>query len=93
MSRQRNNFITDRKSLPSDINFTTSLSKENSSIDQQNASNSIENIEKSDINKKIDGNVVFFKKPKFIGTAKEYLNKENPTVRNLNDYKNLNNSL
>ena len=86
MSRKRNNYVTDRKLLPQDINYITNLTEQNLSVDQQNTSNSIGNLDKSEINKKIDGNVLFFKKPKFIGTPKEYSNKENPTVLNFTNY-------
>jgi len=80
MSRQRNNFIKDRNSLPSDIKYITNLSKETVSINQKIITDSLENMDKSTINKKVNGNVVFFKKPKFIGTPKDYLIKENSTV-------------
>lgn len=80
MSRQRNNYITHRDLLPSDIKYITNLSKGSLSEDQTNTSSAIENLDKSQINKKVDGNVVFFKKPKFMGTPKEYSNKENQTV-------------
>lgn len=79
MSRQRNNFITDRNLLPSDINYITNLNKE---LFNQNIKNKVDSDNKDKLfsNNKLDRNVVFFKKPKFLRTSKEYSNKDNHIV-------------
>ncbi len=78
MSRQRNNFVFDRSALPSDVSFITRKSRD--SLMNINDYQSNDNIDNSIKNKSGEGNVIFYKKPKFIGTQKEFTSK-NSTVK------------
>jgi len=86
MSRQRNNFIINKESLPDDIKFIINRNKDNNTLNNKSGEESIINIDKSLQTKINDGNVVFFKKPKFEGISKEYANKEDPKVKLLTLY-------
>ena len=72
MSRARSNFITNRNSLPKEILSITENKKFKEDELSQLESNS------SNTNKTKDPlNVLFFKKPKFLGNKKEFSNKMN----------------
>lgn len=66
MSRARSNFITNRNSLPKEIlSLTDNKNSEQESLEAKN-----KNKDKG------PSNVLIFKKPKFIGNKKEFLNKK-----------------
>ena len=69
MSRARSNFISSRNSLPKEI---LSLTDKNKSENKNE--NTLEN--KTTNKDKAPANVLFFKKPKFIGNKKEFINKK-----------------
>lgn len=65
MSRQRKNFIFDRNSLPVDISYIVNRNYTNAKYNENKA----ENISSNKISNE---DVIFFKKPKFRGSTKEY---------------------
>jgi hypothetical protein len=76
MSRARSNFITSRNGLPKDILNGNQIKNE-------------EIKESSSKNKdKGPANILFFKKPKFIGNKKEFLKKNlEDEVKNINKFR------
>ncbi len=72
MSRQRNNFIIDKKFLPQEISLIINKNKEDSLSKKINNEENSDNSE----NKFLKNNVIFHKKPQFLGTPKDYTNKQ-----------------
>lgn len=72
MSRSRSNFITCRNSLPKEILLATTEKKSEGETSQLQP-----NTANTPNKNKYPSNVLNFKKPKFIGNKKEFLNKTN----------------
>ena len=71
MSRERNKYIVGRNSLPAVIRDLVNL----------NIDNSI-NIQNQEIDNESNENVVFYKKPQFLGLPKEFINNPSKVFKN-----------